>query len=76
MNWARFAIRQRMLICAPPRPRRRATAATHVALARCTAARPFSLAVQSAGSSSSSSSCTEAEAAGMGPLVVSALSCR
>lgn len=60
----------------PPRPRRRAAAATRVALARCTAARPFSLTVQSAGSSSSSSSCTEAEAAGMGPLVVSALSCR
>jgi len=27
----------------PPRPRRRAAAATRVALARCTAARPFSL---------------------------------
>jgi len=56
---------------APPRRRRDARA-----LARCTAARLFSLTVQSAGSSSSSSSCTEAEAAGMGPLVVSALSCR
>ena len=67
-------VEQRARAAAPPRCR--AVAATRVALARCTAARPFSLTVQSAGSSSSSSSCTEDEAAGMGPLVVSALSCR